>query len=374
MSELLAFLSSHQADMLEDLRRFVEQESPSDDKGRLDGFARFLARHAESMTGGRAALIANPSGGDHVRIELGSRGTPILLVGHFDTVWPVGTLERLPFAVHDGMATGPGSFDMKAGLVQGFWALRALREVAGFSGHVVFFCNSDEELGSPTSRDRIEAEASAASTALILEPSQEGSLKTARKGVGIFHLEVNGRAAHAGLDPFAGVSAIDELARLILDLHAITSEESGVTVNVGAIRGGTRSNVTAADASAEIDLRVVDGEQAGEVTARILGLRPHNPEAAVRVTGGMNRPPMERTERTVELFQSARGIARELGFDLGEVMVGGGSDGNFTAAFCSTLDGLGAVGGGAHADDERVSVTDMPRRAALVAHLIQSLA
>jgi len=169
------------------------------------------------------------------------------------------------------------------------------------------------------------------------------------------------------------VSAIDELAWLIQDLHAITDAERGVTVNVGVIRGGTRSNVTAADASAEIDLRVVDGEQASEITARILGMSPHNPEAVVRVTGGMNRPPMERSERTVALFQSARGMARELGFDLGEVMVGGGSDGNFTAACCPTLDGLGAVGGGAHADDERVSVADMPRRAALVAHLIQSL-
>lgn len=375
MSEhVLDFLVVHQEAMVADLGEFVRRESPSTDKALLDRFADFLAGYARSF-GGCAEVLPMQTTGNHVRVRWdGGEGEPILLVGHFDTVWPKGTLQRMPFEVTGGVASGPGIFDMKAGLVQGFWAVRALREAAGIHRPIVFFCNADEEMGSPSSRPLIEAEAARARTAFILEPSYDGALKTARKGVGIFHAEITGRPAHAGLDPFAGVSAVEELARLILALHALSNRDTGTTVNVGVVSGGTRSNVVAEKASAEIDLRVMTQAEAERMTQAILGQQSHHPDVRVEITGGMNRPPMERTERTGELFDRAKALAHELGFELDEALVGGGSDGNFCAALgVPVLDGLGAVGGGAHAVTEHVEVADMPRRAALVARLLETV-
>lgn len=382
MDAILAYLQDHQQEMLEDLRTFVCTETPSTDKERLDQFAEFLRSYTQGI-GGQVEVLESTDYGNHLRIQWGmddhgslSSTKPVLLVGHFDTVWSLGTLETMPFQIDsDGRVSGPGIFDMKGGLVQGFWAIRALKEVTGHLPPIVFLCNADEEIGSRSSRPFIEAEARRASAALILEASQDGKLKTARKGVGIYHVTVEGKAAHAGLDPLAGVSAIEEMAHQILTLHAQTDLGVGTTVNVGVVKGGTRSNVTAPSAEAEVDLRIVTTAEAERMNELILGLKAHNPRARVRVTGDINRPPMERTEATAQLFGLAKSIAAELGFEVDEVAVGGGSDGNFCAAVGTpVLDGLGAVGGGAHAVDEHLLADEMPRRAALLARLMERLA
>jgi glutamate carboxypeptidase len=340
----------------------------------MDAFADFLAGYASRMTGGTAEVIERERWGNHVRLRVGDgHEKPVLMVGHFDTVWPAGTLAQMPFEVENGTARGPGVFDMKAGLVQGFWALRALRETGFALPPVVFLLNSDEEVGSPSSRPLIEEEARKAALSMVLEPSFHGALKTARKGVGMFTVHVTGRASHAGSEPFEGVSAIEEACRITLDLHGQTSRQSGTTVNVGVFRGGTRGNVVAAEAELEVDLRVATGAEAERMTMAILGLRPRHPGTIVRVSGGMNRPPMERTPEVVTLFERARGLARELGIELQEASVGGGSDGNFCALVNpAVLDGLGAVGDGAHALSEHVLIEHMVPRATLVARLLET--
>jgi glutamate carboxypeptidase len=376
-NRFLGFLQEHHDEMLEDLKRFVERETPSTDKRLCDDFAEFLADYATSVTGGRPEILPVSGSGNHVRIIWGEGNgdLPIFLLGHYDTVWPAGTLKTMPFEVKDGVAKGPGVFDMKCGLVQGFWAVRALREVAGIERPVVFLCNSDEELGSPTSRALIEDEARRAATVLVLEPSLDGALKTARKGAGRFYITVRGRSAHAGVDPTGGISAIEELARLTLQLHSHSDPQgTGTTVNVGVVAGGTRYNVIAAEASAEVDVRVATQAEAERMTGLMSGLEPHNPDTSVQVEGGMMWPPMERSEKIAELFDRARVLAGEIGFELEEGMTGGASDGCYCAALgVPVLDGLGAVGGGAHAVDEHVKVADMVPRATLVARLLETV-
>jgi glutamate carboxypeptidase len=362
--------------ILEDLKAFVEIESPSDDKARTDQFGEFLADFVRAELGARVAVLRQPRYGNHIRVEIGPPNgeRPILLLGHFDTVWPVGTLENMPFRVEGPFAYGPGSLDMKAGLVLGIHALAALQQSDLLRRTVVFLCTSDEERGSLSSRPLIEAEASAAQAVLVLEPAAGGALKTARKGIGIFRVEVEGLAAHAGSNPELGVSAIEEMARLILDLHALNDPTTGTTVNVGVVNGGTRPNVTAAAASAEVDLRVTNLAEARRLEETILGLRPHNSKARVAVTGGMNRPPMERTPGVAALYEMARAVAAGLGFELGEASVGGASDANFvTPLGVAVIDGLGAVGDGAHARNEHVEVASLPVRASLIAGLIREL-
>jgi glutamate carboxypeptidase len=361
--------------MLEDLRLFVEQETPSNEKKLLDNFARFLADYAATI-GGKAEVLPAVGFGNHVSIRWDDEGSgpPIFLLGHYDTVWAEGTIKEMPFGVRDDIATGPGVFDMKCGLVQGFWAVRALREVAGIKRPMVFVCNSDEEVGSPTSRALIEEEARGAATVLVLEPSLGGALKTARKGVGRYGVRVTGRPSHAGLDPEGGISAIEEMARLVLELHAHTDYRSGTTVNVGVIGGGTRYNVVAAEAFAEVDVRAVTVAEAERMNEILLSLEPQHGEADVRVEGGVIWPPMERTAKIAELFNHTRSLAGEIGFDLEEGLAGGASDGCLCAALgVPVLDGLGAVGGGAHAADEHVEVASMVPRAALVARLLETL-
>lgn len=374
----LAFLKRNAPAMADDLRRFVERESPSDDRTLLAGFAEFLAAEAEKA-GGRAETVEGEDGSRHLRItwgpETGGRGEHPLLIGHFDTVWPRGTLERMPFRIEDGRAYGPGSFDMKAGIIQGLWAMRALHDVSGYDGRVVFLCTSDEEIGSHGSRALIEREASEARCVFVLEPSHHGALKTARKGVGQFRVLAEGRASHAGLAPEEGISAIDELARAILQLRDLQDLAAGSTVNVGVIAGGTRSNVVAAEARAEVDVRFFTQREADRLAQEIRGLTPYTEGARLTVEGEINRPPLERTARVAALFQTAREISAGLGFTLEEVAVGGASDGNFCAAMgVPVLDGLGAVGDGAHAIDEHVSLEDMPSRAALLAGLVRASA
>ena len=375
--QVLRFLQERQDEMLGDLKLFVERETPSTDKELLDDFAKFLADYAASMADARPQILPVSGSGNHVRVtwEEGNGSPPIFLLGHFDTVWPAGTLKTMPFEVKGGVATGPGVFDMKCGLVQGLWAVRALREVAGAQRTMVFLCNSDEELGSPTSRALIEEVARRAATVLVLEPSLDGALKTARKGAGRFRITVEGRPAHAGLDPTGGVSAIEELARLTLQLHDHSDPQgTGTTVNVGIVAGGTRYNVIAAEAAGEVDVRVTTQAEAERMIGLMSELEPHNPGTRVQVEGGMMWPPMKRTEKIAELFDQARVLAGEIGFELDEAMAGSASDGCYCAALgVPVLDGLGAVGGGAHAVDEHIEVSNMVPRAALVARLLETV-
>lgn len=376
MDKVLGFLSDHAGDMLADLETFVTRETPSTDKELLDEFAGFLARYAADMSGGIAEMVPSEHSGNHVilRVSGSGSGEPVLLMGHYDTVWPVGSLRQMPFAVKDGVARGPGIFDMKSGLIQGLWALRALKETQNDHPPVTFILNSDEELGSPESRRLIAKEATHSRFALVLEPSFDGALKTARKGVGHYIIRIQGRAAHAGLNPQAGISAIDELARVVEALHAQTDFQSGTTVNVGTIDGGTRYNVVAAQARAEVDVRFQTPAERDRIDGFIHGLRPHHPDAVIQVEGGVLWPPLQATAASLSLFDKAHRIGKDLGgLDLGHVSVGGASDGNTCgAAGIPVLDGLGAVGGGAHAITEHVLIGHMPVRAALVAGLISA--
>ena len=374
MTNFLGYLQGKQEQILDDLRQFVELETPTSDKMRLDDFATFLCAYATRMTGGTAEIVEAATG-NHVVVRGGSGSQPpTLLIGHFDTVWPAGTISQMPFAIDGIAARGPGIFDMKCGLVQGFWAVAAFRGLQDRTPPFVFLCNADEETGSDTSRSLIEQECARCGAALVLEPSLDGALKTARKGAAYFHLTVKGRAAHAGADPFNGVSAIDELCRIVLNLHAQTNAKTGTTVNVGVIQGGTHSNVIAAEAHAEIDVRFATHDEESRISTIISNLSPANGGASISVVGGSHRPPMERTVGTQRLFKSAERLGAHLGLQLTEASTGGYSDGNLCAAAgLAVLDGLGPVGGGAHSDDEHVLTNAIAVRAALVAHLLQEL-
>jgi glutamate carboxypeptidase len=311
-----------------------------------------------------------------VRGEIGDGDAQVLILGHFDTVWPVGQLGRMPLRHDEGRLYGPGVYDMKSGLALAWLAVRALGETgARLPFRIVMLATSDEETGSVSSRALIEEEADRSRVVLVMEPSLPGGgVKTARKGVGEYRVETHGIAAHAGIEPHKGASAIVELARCVLALGELQDLERGVTVNVGRIEGGTRSNVVPAFASAEVDVRIPTAADAERVDRAMRGLASATPGVTVRVTGGMNRPPLERTPGVVDLYERARGIARALGGDLAEGGTGGGSDGNFTAARgVPTLDGLGPPGAGAHALDEHVLVEPLPGRAALLAGLLLRL-
>ncbi len=373
--DFVDFMRFHRPGWLEALRSLVEHESPSRDKPALDALAQILAERLAAI-GGQVAMVANPDGGDHLiaRFFEGSAKTkPTLILGHFDTVWPVGTLPGMPCRVEGDRMFGPGVYDMKASLILVEFALRALQD-AGLQPNrrVEVLLTSDEEIGSPTSRALIEERARLASHVLVIEPPlANGALKTGRKGVGAYRLTVEGRAAHAGVEPEKGVSAIEELARQILDLHALTDLDAGTSVNVGVIDGGSTSNVVAAHASARIDVRARTVAQAEAIDAAIRSIQPHHPDAKLTIEGGINRPPMERTPAGVALFERARLVGQSLGLDLGEGSTGGGSDGNFTAAIgIPTLDGLGVEGMGAHATHEQIDLTSFPIRAALLAGLL----
>ncbi len=376
--KLLDYSRFHGDQMIDVLRDLVEHESPSRDKPALDALARVIAARFEAI-GGAVEVIANPRGGDHVRarfFEGGATGPPALLLGHFDTVWPAGTLAGMPFRVEGGRAFGPGAFDMKASLVIAEFALAAIRDLGLAPPRPVeVLITSDEEIGSPTSRAWIEDRAGQAAFALVLEPPlADGSLKTARKGVGFFEMTIEGRPAHAGVEPEQGISAITELAHQVLGLHGLNDLGAGISVNVGVVEGGTTSNVVAGRASARIDVRVVTAEQAEGIEEAILGSRAITPGAVVKVEGGFNRPPMVRTPGVAALYERVRVIGRSVGLDLGEGSTGGGSDGNFTAAVgLPTIDGLGARGGGAHAAHEHVEIDSLPERAALLASLLLNL-
>ena len=344
--------------MIEALRRLVEAESFSSDPDGLERCAEVI----DDLCRGLLGSGTKPAGHHRVWRREGDR--PVLLLCHYDTVWPTGTLAEFPFEVHDGVARGPGTFDMKAGIVQ---ALFALREVP--DGPVTVLFTGDEEIGSPSSRPLIEDEARDARAVLVLEPAEDTRVKVARKGVRTFRVEVHGRAAHAGLAPEKGVNAAVELARQIGAAEALASAESGTTVNTTMVGAGTAENVIPESAWAVFDVRVWTSEEAERVERGFHGLRPVLDGARLSVRGGMNRMPMERAA-THDLYRRLV----NLGYDLGEAEVGGASDGNFTAALgVPTLDGLGPVGGGAHARDEHVLVDEMPKLAEMVAALLRDL-
>ena len=361
--------------LLETIESLVRLESPTDDKAAVDRCGAAIAGRLTAI-GGRVSTLPRTERGHHLLGEFGCGTSQILLLGHFDTVWPVGQIDRMPVEIRDGRLHGPGVFDMKTGIALGMLATRALLETgAALSKRIVMLWTTDEEVGSQTSRAAIEDEARRSDAVLVLEPSLPGGmLKTSRKGVGTYELMARGVAAHAGVDPAKGASAIHELAYQIGCLSRLPTQSAGISVNVGLISGGTRSNVIAEEAKAIVDVRAITADEMTMVDGIVRHLELRNPRVTLEVSGGFDRPPLERTAAVARLYDQARAIAREMGHDLAEGSTGGGSDGNFTAALgVPTLDGLGAIGDGAHALHEHVEVDALPDRAALVAGLIGSI-
>jgi glutamate carboxypeptidase len=368
MQDLLTVFTEQKPESIALLEEMVSMESPSYDKELTDRFVQFLAGKFQEI-GGDVDIVQAAKVGNHLRVKFSNASTPrVLLLGHTDTVWTAGEIAKRPFKIENGRATGPGVFDMKAGILLMWMAMRGLK-----ASPVTILLNSDEEIGSSSSRSLIESEASQCRAVLVLEPSLPGgALKTARKGVGRFTVKAIGRAAHAGIDPGKGVNAVEEISRQILKLQQMTDSTRKTTVTVGIVQGGTRPNVVPAEAAAEVDVRIGSIEEAGRIAAMIKALSPELPGARLEIRGGINRPPMERNTETDHLFRAAREIAAEFGLDLKEGSTGGASDGNFTSAIgIPTLDGLGAVGGGAHAIDEWIEIDSLPQRATLLAGLIR---
>jgi glutamate carboxypeptidase len=369
-------MEQHKERMIEDVKAIVAMESPSLDKEAVDRLGRYLGeRFAE--VGAKVERLPRSERGDILRLEWGEgqEDGQSLVLCHMDTVFAVGDIARNPIREENGRLYGPGTSDMKGGIILFLWALRCMGEMGVKPRRkVVGLITTDEEVGSGASREVIEAEARRSGVALVMEPAMppSGALKTWRKGTGIYRLRVTGRPAHAGADPTKGVSAVEELAHQILALQRLTDLQKGTTVNVGVIGGGSRPNVVPAEAYAEIDVRFMTMEEAERVDAAIKGLTPVLPGARLEVTGGINRPPLVRTEATGALFARARSLAAELGFDLAESGTGGGSDGNFTSGVgCPTLDGLGVCGDGLHTFDEYLEIDSLPKRAALLTRLLQ---
>ena len=378
MRLLLDWLRPREREMTRLLGRFVSQESPSFDKAAVDRFGRIVAIEWKKR-GSTVTLLRQQKRGDHVRAEWRPRGkrpsAQILVLGHLDTVYDAGTIERTPFRVSRGRAWGPGTFDMKGGLVIALYAMDALAALnLAPNKRIVFLWTSDEEIGSETSRAAIEREAKRSDAVLVLEPALglDGRVKTGRKGVGEIELIATGRSAHAGLNPQDGINAIEEIALQIGRISRWNQPKRGITVSAGIIEGGTRTNVIADRARAVLDLRASRIEDMLALEQKFRALRPILPGAKLDVRGGFNRPPME-PKMSAALYAKARALSEEIGIPLGEATVGGGSDGNFTSALgIPTLDGLGAVGEGAHSPAENIVTSSLPARAALVAGLLSA--
>lgn len=378
-SDQLQFFRKQQAKIIDTARQLVEIESPSDVKQAVDRVGTVIASRFGEL-GGRVQVHLAEKFGNHLQIDFaGPRGRRrVLLLGHMDTVYPIGTISKMPCRVSKGRLLGPGVLDMKAGIALAFHVIEAMLRWGGgnLSRPVSLLLVSDEEIGSPSSRAVTEKLAKKSAAVLVLEPAfgLHGAVKTARKGIGEYELKITGQAAHSGLDFEKGQSAIVELARQILEIEKLVDLKHGITLNIGKISGGTRVNVVPAEARASIDLRAATLPDATEVDRKLRALKPFNPRCSVTIEGGLNRPPMERSSGVAALYEKARAIAAGLGFDLQEAAVGGGSDGNFTAALgIPTLDGLGAVGEGAHAPHESIVISELPKRAALLAGVIEQI-
>ncbi len=377
----LRYLSDQQERIVATIRELVEIESPSDSKPAVDRIAAVLAQKFESL-GGRPHLNHSSDFGDSLQIDFcGPSGSPhrkpVLLLGHYDTVYPLGTLANMPCKIENSRLRGPGVLDMKSGIALMLHAIEALQAWHGeVPRPVTVFLVSDEEVGSYSSRQITESLAKDSAGVLVLEPAAglRGAVKTARKGVGEYTLRVKGVAAHAGLDPGKGHSAILELARQIAVIAKLNNLRQGLSVNPGVIAGGTRTNVIAAEASADIDVRIKSAKQASGIDRKLRSLKPFDKHCKLEMTGGINRLPMERTAGVAGLYHKAQAIARQVGWKLEEAAVGGGSDGNFTAGMgIPTLDGMGGVGEGAHAVHEYIVISELPRRALLLAGMIESV-
>jgi glutamate carboxypeptidase len=376
---LLAGARRKQMSLLKLVQSLVKAESPSSDKAAVDACVALAATHAKAL-GGRVKVHRQRAFGDLLEARFGRKSSTgparrILLLGHLDTVWPLGTLKTMPCRLGDGCLWGPGTLDMKAGLAMAFTAIEMLAEAGALNRSVgqeiVLLLNSDEEVGSPVSRlitERIAAECSAV---FVLEPAQGLAFKTARKGTGNWRVDVKGVAAHAGVDFEKGANAIRELARVVETVSGWTDLDRGLTVSVGVAGGGTRSNVIPAGAWAEVDVRIARKSDAARIERKFSRLKPVDKRCSLAVSGGINRPPMERTRGTVQLYRQARVLAAELGFTLDEASIGGASDGNFTSALgIPTLDGMGAVGEGAHARNESILIEHLAPRTALLAAML----
>ena len=370
---LLAACEREHSHLLGLTRELVERESPSTDHDALENCAAWLSSRLKELGATVTRLPGGPTA-DHVLAEWPGEGPRVLLIGHFDTVWPVGQIGRMPIKEQDGKLFGPGVLDMKAGLAIGVTAAKVVAAEIDrrVRPHLRLLATSDEEVGSATSREAIEQLARESAAVLVLEPALPGgAVKTARKGVGEFEIIAHGVSSHAGADPGAGASAVHELARQITAIEAMNDPGRGRSVNVGVIDGGTRSNVVAERARAVIDVRISRLADADDVERAMAALRPANPRVRLEVTGRINRPPMERTPGVARLYELAREVGGAMGRELREGATGGASDGNFTAALgVPTLDGLGALGDGPHALHEHVIVKELAPRAALVAGLI----
>ncbi len=379
MHPYLRYAIDKKAESIDCIRRFVECETPSDSPADVNRFVDLLAESARDVA--TAKTFRSPTHGKHVRLDFKLAGRRkqgrILGIGHSDTVWPLGTLKAMPFRNEKGRLWGPGVFDLKAGIVFFLYAARCLRDLdVAPAKNISLLVVSDEEIGSKTSRELTETEAKQSDCVLVLEPGTglDGKLKTSRKGVGGYLVSVEGKAAHAGVDFNRGASAIVELARQIEKIAGFTDLERGTTVNPGIVSGGTRPNVIAANAHVHVDVRVARLRDAAMLDKKFRSLRPFDKRCSIHVEGGLNRPPMERTKAIVGLFQKAREVAAEMGVQVEETSTGGGSDGNFTAALgIPTLDGLGAVGEGAHAIHESILINRIADRTALLAGLLAGL-
>jgi glutamate carboxypeptidase len=381
MRALLAGARRKQSTLLDLTRQLVWAESPSDDKAAVNACVALAAKRARDL-GGRVKLHRQRGFGDLLEARFGTKPAKaadedkgaerrILLLGHLDTVWPLGTLKAMPCRLGEGRLWGPGTLDMKAGVVMAFTAVEMLIETGLLNREIVLLLNSDEEVGSPVSRPTTERLAAECSAVYVLEPAQGLACKTTRKGVGNWRIDVTGVAAHAGVDFEKGSSALRELARAIETVSGWTDLKRGLTVSVGVAGGGTKSNVIPAAAWAEVDVRIARKADGPRIARKFAGLKPLDQSCALAVIGGINRPPMERARGTVKLYRQARALAAELGFSLEEAASGGASDGNFTAALgIATLDGLGAVGDGAHARHESILVEHLAPRTALLAGLL----
>jgi len=375
MRALLAGARRKEPALLNLIRQLVLAESPSDDKAAVNACIALATAQATAL-GGRVVLHRQRVFGNVLEARFGPRSRansrpPILLLGHLDTVWPQGTLKTMPCRFSAGRLWGPGTLDMKAGVAMAFTAIEILSEAGFPDREIVLLLNSEEEIGSPVSRPITERLAAKCAAVYVLEPAQGLACKTARKGTGMLRIDVKGVAAHAGVDFEKGASAIRELARVVETVSGWTDLKRGLTVSVGVAGGGSRSNVIPAGAWAEVDVRIACNTDGPRIERKFAGLKPVDKRCTIAVTGGINRPPMERTRGTVKLYQRAKALAAELGFSLEEASTGGASDGNFTSALgIPTLDGLGAVGEGAHACHESIVVEHLAPRTALLAGLL----
>lgn len=376
LAVILAEAQRREPEMVALLRALVESESPSGEKAAVDRCMEIAATACRNI-GGKVRWHRQKNFGNLLEARFGfsrnSRQRPVLLLGHLDTVWPLGTLKKMPFRRKDGRIWGPGALDMKAGVAMALTALGILKEQKALAGPVILLLNSEEEIGSPVSRPATERLARECDAVYVLEPAQglQGAYKTARKGTGDFTVRVRGVAAHAGVDFSNGHSAVLELARQIQKIGEFIDLDRGVTVNPGVIGGGTQANVVAEEAWLHADFRFKKASDAKKIEHKFRALRPINERCSIEVSGGVNRPPMERTKGTKALFLRAATLAAELGFELQEAATGGGSDGNFTSAIgAPTLDGMGAVGEGAHASNESILIEHLAPRTALLAAMM----